>query len=247
VLLLALAENLHRTDLNPFEEASAFLRLMREYTLDLKSVATRTKKTESYISTRLALLSMPAEVQQLIATKQLGIQFVRALARISNGIDQTRYANMVVTDRLTQTELSALVRREREDPEPVQVKLNALTPQKARARLDAFSQWLKKVPAKIDLGKMNTSERAILAQACVLLETQARCLREFVGQSAVAAPVTRLATDLHADPRNHREEWPSGHVRRIHEQNRPSDEVLSRELGRSISAIRAMRSETKRK
>lgn len=243
LLIIALNENMHRADLTPFEEAAAFMRLMHEFSLPLKIVAARTKKTESYISTRLALMSMPEEVMKLVATRQLGLQFVKPLARVASGADQTRIAQGAVANKLTLAEMQAQVRREREEPELQRALPDSMTPDKVRAKIDVFQQWIKKAPPKVEVGKMNADERTALQKACLMLEAQVRSFREFIGTVRVEkkAPPAVMNSNF-ASARNHRDVWPSGHINRILAPDRPSDEVLAKELGRTIVAIKVQRS-----
>jgi ParB family transcriptional regulator, chromosome partitioning protein len=99
---LALTENLQREDLDPFEEARGFLRLIFEYKMSQKEIARSLSKTEAFIRNRLALLSLPEIVQEMIASGKLGLQFVNRLGRLPTGEEQVKYANLVVNSGLTQ-------------------------------------------------------------------------------------------------------------------------------------------------
>ena len=63
-LEVQLIENLHRKELTPFEEASAFLRLMEEFNLTQELVAQRMGKTQAAISQVLRLLDLPEAVRE---------------------------------------------------------------------------------------------------------------------------------------------------------------------------------------
>ncbi len=78
-LLLALLENLQREDLNPLEEARAFLRLMDEFGLAQEEVGKAVGKDRSTVSNTMRLLKLPVEVQQDLAGGHLSAGHARAL------------------------------------------------------------------------------------------------------------------------------------------------------------------------
>lgn len=78
-LLLALLENLQREDLNPLEEARAFLRLMEEFGLAQEEVGKAVGKDRSTISNTMRLLKLPVEVQQDLAAGRLSAGHARSL------------------------------------------------------------------------------------------------------------------------------------------------------------------------
>lgn len=78
-LLLALLENLQREDLNPLEEARAFLRLMEEFGLAQEEVGKAVGKDRSTVSNTMRLLKLPVEVQQDLAAGRLSAGHARSL------------------------------------------------------------------------------------------------------------------------------------------------------------------------
>ncbi len=71
-------ENLHRVDLSPLEEARAYA-LLADLDLSQRQIATRTGVSQSHISKRLALLRLPQEAQDDLATGDLTIAEALAL------------------------------------------------------------------------------------------------------------------------------------------------------------------------
>lgn len=246
LLFIALAENLHRADLNPFEEAQGFLRLMKEYELSTKDIAKGVNKPESYVRNRLQLLSMPEEVVTLVAEKALPINSVQPLARLPTGKDQVRLARSAVRHHLTTSELSAQVRQELEEPARPDRQSRELTPVKLQARIAEFATFLDKASRRMKMRGMNATEKHNVLRALLGLESQSQMLRDRIrnGSATTLAPVDDQQFE---DPRNHRQEWTMRDIRRIHARNRPSDEELASELNRSVVAIRAMRSKTSEK
>ena len=78
-LEVALIENLHRTDLNPLEEAAAFQQLIDEFGLTHEKIAERVSRNRVTITNTLRLLQLPASVQGAIAEGRLTAGHARAL------------------------------------------------------------------------------------------------------------------------------------------------------------------------
>lgn len=248
LLFIALAENLHRRDLNPFEEAQGFLRLMKEFDLDLKAIAKGVNKSVGYIRSRIQMLSMPEEVVEMIAEQILPIDSVRPLARLPTGEDQVRFARSTIDNRLTRSELGALVRKELSEPVRKERESHELTSVKLQARVGEFTTFLQKVPRRINMRRVNGSEKLAVLKALQELEDEVKSLREsFKNSSAVASPQHPNLTRSHTEPNNHGQEWTSRDIRRINSVRRPSDEELAIELGRTVGAIKVMRAQTNEK
>lgn len=75
----ALVENLHRQDLTPLEEASAYQQLVEDFSMTHEQVASRVGKSRSAVTNTLRLLSLPAAIQSLLADGRLTAGHARAL------------------------------------------------------------------------------------------------------------------------------------------------------------------------
>lgn len=75
-----LIENLHRKDLSPMEEATQYRILLRDG-LTQTDIARRVGVSSATVSTRLALLDLPPDAQQMVRDKRLPIVEANALAR----------------------------------------------------------------------------------------------------------------------------------------------------------------------
>lgn len=82
--LLALVENVQRENLNYIEEAAAYKRLMDEYGLTQTEISKRVGKQQSTISNKIRILSLPPDVQQLLAENQLTERHARALLKVTD-------------------------------------------------------------------------------------------------------------------------------------------------------------------
>lgn len=76
---IALVENIQRQDLNPIEEAQGFRRLIEEFGHTQDALATALGKSRSHIANTLRLLTLPDEIQTMIADGRLTAGHARAL------------------------------------------------------------------------------------------------------------------------------------------------------------------------
>lgn len=66
VTTMMLVENLQRADISPVEEARGYLRLVAEFKIKPKALAKMVGRSQQHISERLALLTLPDEVQAVV-------------------------------------------------------------------------------------------------------------------------------------------------------------------------------------
>lgn len=81
-LVMALVENLQRSDLNPIDEARGYLRLAEEFGFTHQQIADSTGKDRATISNLMRLLSLPEPVIQMVAQGQLSTGHAKALAAL---------------------------------------------------------------------------------------------------------------------------------------------------------------------
>ena len=75
----ALLENLHRSELNPLEEASAYQQLLEDFGITQEELATRIGRSRPQISNTIRLLKLPMPVQQRVAAGVLSAGHARAI------------------------------------------------------------------------------------------------------------------------------------------------------------------------
>jgi ParB family chromosome partitioning protein len=83
-LELALVENIQREDLNPIELAMAFQRMAAELGLSHDQIGQKTGKQRVTITNAVRLLQLPADIRQMIASKQLSSGHARALLKFDD-------------------------------------------------------------------------------------------------------------------------------------------------------------------
>jgi ParB family transcriptional regulator, chromosome partitioning protein len=79
-LVMALVENLQRSDLNPIDEARGYQRLVEEFEFTHQQIADSTGKDRATISNLLRLLTLPNAVIQMVADGHLATGHAKALA-----------------------------------------------------------------------------------------------------------------------------------------------------------------------
>ena len=94
----ALVENLHREDLNPLEEAAAYLRLQQEFGLTQQAVAVRVGRSRAAVTNATRLLQLPGEVQELVVSRRLSAGHGRALLGVADSAEQVRLARRVAEE-----------------------------------------------------------------------------------------------------------------------------------------------------
>lgn len=78
-LVMALVENLQRSDLNPIDEARGYQRLADEFAFTHQQIADSTGKERATISNLLRLLTLPEPVIQMVADGHLSTGHAKAL------------------------------------------------------------------------------------------------------------------------------------------------------------------------
>jgi ParB family chromosome partitioning protein len=108
-VVLALVENLQRTDLNPMEMARAYHRMMNEFGLTQDIIAQRVGCERSSIANVVRLTHLPSEIQQLIETNQLSMGHAKVILGLPDQSEQLRVAKLVVSKALSVRETEKLI------------------------------------------------------------------------------------------------------------------------------------------
>jgi ParB family transcriptional regulator, chromosome partitioning protein len=101
LLLEALLENLHRTQLNPLEEAAAYDQLLKDFSCTHETLADRIGRSRSQVTNTLRLLRLPPAVQRRIAAGVISAGHARALLALDDPGQQERLANRIVAEGLS--------------------------------------------------------------------------------------------------------------------------------------------------
>ncbi|OJV58734.1 MAG: chromosome partitioning protein ParB [Cellulomonas sp. 73-145] len=97
----ALLENLHRSQLNPLEEAAAYQQLLDDFGCTHDELASRLHRSRPQISNTLRLLKLPPLVQRRVAAGVLSAGHARALLGLADGGAIERLAQRIVAEGLS--------------------------------------------------------------------------------------------------------------------------------------------------
>ncbi|WP_229741542.1 ParB/RepB/Spo0J family partition protein [Kocuria dechangensis] len=97
----ALLENLHRSQLNPLEEAAAYQQLLEEFGATQEELSRRIGRSRPQISNTIRLLKLPPLVQRRVAAGVLSSGHARALLSLADPAAMERLAQRIVAEGLS--------------------------------------------------------------------------------------------------------------------------------------------------
>jgi ParB family chromosome partitioning protein len=105
----ALLENLHRSQLNPLEEAAAYQQLLEDFSCTHDELATRIGRSRPQISNTIRLLKLSPAVQRRVAAGVLSAGHARSLLAVEDPELQDRLAARVVSEGISVRGLEEIV------------------------------------------------------------------------------------------------------------------------------------------
>ena len=109
--ILSLIENIQRSNLNPVEEAKAYRRLIDEFGVTQEAVAERVGRDRASVANICRMLSLPTEVQGMVASGQLTLGHAKVILGKKNAEDQLTLAKRIVRDQLSVRQVEQLVKQ----------------------------------------------------------------------------------------------------------------------------------------
>ncbi|KGJ79943.1 chromosome partitioning protein ParB [Cryobacterium roopkundense] len=97
----ALLENLHRAQLNPLEEASAYQQLLADFGITQEELASRIGRSRPQITNTIRLLKLPESVQLRVAAGVLSAGHARAILSVGEHDGMLRLADKIVNEDLS--------------------------------------------------------------------------------------------------------------------------------------------------
>jgi ParB family chromosome partitioning protein len=143
----ALLENLHRSDLNPLEEASAYQQLLEDFGITQDELANRIGRSRPRITNTLRLLKLPAEVQKKVAAGVLSAGHARAILAAADDSRMVYWANKVVNEGLSVRSLEEAVSLDK-GGSPTSKPTKA----KPGSRMDMLSEISEKLGDQLNTG-----------------------------------------------------------------------------------------------
>ncbi|GAB3745914.1 ParB/RepB/Spo0J family partition protein [Microlunatus parietis] len=149
----ALLENLHRSQLNPLEEAAAYQQMLEDFGCTHEELSQRIKRSRPQISNTIRLLKLPPTVQRRVAAGVLSAGHARALLAVEDQAAQERMAQRVVAEGLSVRAVEELVTLgETGEDEPVRKRRSKPFAPKVAELADRLSNHFE-TRVKVDLGK----------------------------------------------------------------------------------------------
>lgn len=97
----ALLENLHRANLNPLEEASAYQQLLNDFGITQEQLAERIGRSRPQITNTIRLLKLPSSVQQRVAAGVLSAGHARAILSAGDATAMEKLSDKIVNEDLS--------------------------------------------------------------------------------------------------------------------------------------------------
>ena len=120
--VIALVENLQRRDLDFFEEANGFKRLIDQFGLTQEEAARKVGKTQSAVANKLRLLRLSQQNMELIRRNNLTERHARALLRLGEEADRINVTNYIIEHELNVSRTEEYIDeflKAKEKPEPL--------------------------------------------------------------------------------------------------------------------------------
>jgi ParB family chromosome partitioning protein len=136
MLVLALVENLQRSNLNALEEARGYRKLIDDFKLTQQQVAEAVGKDRTTITNLLRVLSLPEAVQQMVELGILSAGHARALLALESRDSVSLLANEAAAGGLSVRELERRVREFSSKPSSTSSKSSRRANQPASATPD---------------------------------------------------------------------------------------------------------------
>ena len=125
---IALIENIQREDLSPIEEATAYKNYIDATGLTQEEVANKFRKSRSYITNLLGLLSLPKYVQKEVMNGTISMSHARVLSKIDDVDMILNLAQKVIDDGISVRELETLSKEENVIKKNKIVRVSTLNP-----------------------------------------------------------------------------------------------------------------------
>lgn len=101
VLEMALIENIQRENLNAIEEAHAYERLSKDFSMRQEDIAQRVGKNRATVANAMRLLDLPSVVQTMVSQSRISTGHAKVLLSLKTAADQESAADEIVRKGLT--------------------------------------------------------------------------------------------------------------------------------------------------
>ncbi len=136
LLELALVENIQRENLNPIELAEAYRKLIDQFGHTQQQLSEKIGKSRAAVANQLRLLSLPADIQNLVREDKLTEGHARTLLTLDSEDEMRHMAEKILSDSLSVREAERQTGRK---------KRRRLVPKKKQPELVEVETYLKRL------------------------------------------------------------------------------------------------------
>lgn len=115
-LELSLIENIQREELNPVEEAHAYMNLIEKFNFSQEEVSKAVGKNSSTISNTLRLLTLPQLIQDYISRALISMGHAKAILSLPTDRSRIRFAKKIMKKNLSVRQAEELIRQKLQRP-----------------------------------------------------------------------------------------------------------------------------------
>jgi len=143
---MSLIENIQREELNPLEEANAYVTLIETFKLSQEEISSRAGKDRSTIANTIRLLKLPAKVKTALVEKKISAGHARCLLACSSMEEQITALALILKKDLNVRETERLIQKAKK-------RLSEKTPESKKDRFlnDLEKSLASKFMAKVQI------------------------------------------------------------------------------------------------
>jgi len=113
---MSLIENIQREELNPLEEAAAYITLNEKFNLSQEAISFRVGKDRSTITNTIRLLKLPAKIKAALVEKKISAGHARCLLACNSAEEQIAALNIILKKELNVRETERLIQNLKKQP-----------------------------------------------------------------------------------------------------------------------------------
>ncbi|MFH1380618.1 MAG: ParB/RepB/Spo0J family partition protein [Candidatus Omnitrophota bacterium] len=110
-LEIALIENIQREELNPVEEAHAYMHLMKQFNFSQEEISKAVGKDKSTVSNTMRLLSLPALVQEYIEKGLITMGHAKTVLSLPTDRGRIRFSKRIMKKNLSVRQAEEIVKQ----------------------------------------------------------------------------------------------------------------------------------------
>jgi len=115
-LELSLIENIQREELNPVEEANAYMELVEKFNFSQEEIAKAVGKDKSTISNTVRLLSLPELIQEYIMDEAISMGHAKAILYLPTERSKIRFAKRIIKKNFSVRQAEELIKQRLQKP-----------------------------------------------------------------------------------------------------------------------------------